>query len=95
MLIVASSPLLRQQRADDKHPGIVIIPPTRHRPATAPLDKILGIDKRHQTTYGVWQWRAAVASEVVAAGSGGVRLFSKGRHVEGGDEKICQRYART
>ena len=33
-----------------------------------------------------------VASEVVVAGSGGVRLFSKGRHIEGGDEKICQRY---
>ncbi len=59
--------------------------------------------------HGVRRLRAAVVSEVAAAGSGacdkgsggGVQrrraalLCDKGRHVEGGDENMCQRYVRT
>ena len=73
MLIVASSPLLRQQRADAN--TLASSSPRQH--ATAPLpppfDNILSVDKRRQTTYGVWQWHAAVASEVAAAGIGSVQ----------------------
>jgi hypothetical protein len=95
MLIGASSPLLRQQCTDAN----TLASPSPRQCATAPppppFNKILSIDKRRQTTYSMRRWHAAVASEVVVAGSGGVWLFSEGRHIEGGDEKICQRYVRT
>ena len=62
--------------------------------------------------YSVRRLRAAVVSEVAAAGSGSVRqrhknngggmlqrraalLHDKGRHVEGGDENMCQRNVLT
>jgi hypothetical protein len=78
MLIVASSPLHRQQRADKN----TLASSSPHQRATAPppprLDKILSIDKRRQTTYGVRRWCAAVASKMAAAGSCGVRQRRRG-----------------
>jgi hypothetical protein len=112
MLIVASSPLLRQQRADANTLSSSSPRQRATAPPPPPFNKILRIDKRCQTTYGVRRWRACVggmrrwrvrwrwrgAAACAKGSGGGVRrrraapLCDEGRHVEGGDEKICQRY---
>ncbi len=58
MLIVASSPLLRQQRTDANTMDSSSPHQRATTPPPPPFDKILSIDKRRQTTYGVRRWRA-------------------------------------